>query len=166
MKTITIVIFLLASTLSYAQDGSFYAGVTAGHIEYKLHEPLAFNTSANILGLHAGYQFTEYLSLETEYLSTTDFDLSDFSIKRSLFSLSLLPSFPINENWETFARLGYGHTKSRTKGITGLEHSEYLNEYLVGIGLTRHFSSTYARVEIQRTRNNADIYSLGFGYKF
>ena len=61
--------------------------------------------------LKAGYNFNEYMAIEAKYIYTPWKD-KDRTVKH--YGLYLKPTYPITENFDVYALLGYGITKCET----------------------------------------------------
>lgn len=169
MNKIILTIALLGSMNTFAQETpidltGYYVGGKFGVIdidnEYK----------TNSWGLQAGYFFNQYLSVEAGYISALDFkyDSADFEVSAEGYSVAIIPTKPINEDWSVHGKIGYMRTETELEnGAFEDDHSE--GGILWGMGVTRHIGQTFVRAEIERIKLDGDYtdqFSVGFGVRF
>jgi len=88
-----------------------------------------FTAETHGINLKAGYDFNEYIGIEAKYLYTPWGD-EDHTLKH--YGIYLKPSFPVTENFDIYALLGYGKTECES-----LKDSE--NGFGWGIGASYNF---------------------------
>ncbi|MFZ5523618.1 MAG: porin family protein [Pseudomonadota bacterium] len=109
MKKIAIAVLLSAfiAAPAVAADTPFYAGVNVGSA--KIDFPgFDSTTSFALLG---GYTFNENFAAEIAYSNFGSKDYpGGFNVKSSAISISGVGSYPINEQFSVFAKLGFAST--------------------------------------------------------
>jgi len=88
-----------------------------------------FTAKTHGVNLKAGYDFNEYIGIEAKYLYTPWGD-EDHTLKH--YGIYLKPSFPVTENFDIYALLGYGKTECES-----LKDSE--NGFGWGVGASYNF---------------------------
>jgi OOP family OmpA-OmpF porin len=128
MKKISIALLLSAfiAAPAVAADTGYYAGVNVGSA--KIDFPgFETTTSIEVLG---GYSFNEYFAAEVAY---TNFGSKDYppsyNVKSDALSLKAVGSFPINEQFSVFAKLGIASTNINDTG-----YSQSKSDLTYGIG--------------------------------
>lgn len=128
MKKIAIAVLLSAfvAAPAVAADTGFYAGVNVGSA--KIDFPgFETTTSFEVLG---GYSFNQNFAAELAY---TNFGSKDYppiyNVKSGAVSLKGVGSFPINEQFSVFAKLGLASTTINDTG-----YSQSKSDLTYGIG--------------------------------
>ena len=113
MKKIAIAVLLTAFAVpASADDMHMYFGVRAGQAKTNI-DSNSFNnstlTSTNPTGwgVLIGHIFSPNLAAEAEYLNLGEIKAGTGSAKSTGFSLSGVGSFPINDQFSLFGKLGY-----------------------------------------------------------
>lgn len=115
MKKIAIVALLTSfiAAPAMAADTGFYAGVNVGSAT--IDSPGFSSTTA--IGALGGYNFNQNFAAELAY---TDFGSKSYvgvpNVKSSAVSLSGVGSYPINEQFSVFAKLGVASTSMSATG--------------------------------------------------
>jgi OOP family OmpA-OmpF porin len=114
MKKIAIVALLstLAAAPAMAADTGFYAGVNVGSAT--INSPGLSSTTA--IGVLGGYDFNKNFAAELAYTDFGSKSYPGFSVKSSAVSLSGVGSYPINEQFSVFAKLGVASTSMSATG--------------------------------------------------
>jgi OmpA-OmpF porin, OOP family len=123
MKKIAVAILLSAFVAVPAVASDMYVGVNVGSA--KIDSP-GFDTTTSF-ALLGGYTFNEYFAAE---LALINFGSKDYSIpgtitvKSSGFSISGVGSYPINEQFSVFAKLGLASTTLEATGFSSTSKSD------------------------------------------
>jgi OOP family OmpA-OmpF porin len=133
MKKIAIAVVLLSAVVAPAVAADNYVGIRAGQAKTSI-ENNTFNTgtvnSTNPTGwgVFIGHDFNPNFAVEAEYLN-----LVNGSVKSTGFSVSGVGSFPINEQFSLFGKLGYAMiTGSPGGSFTGSDQKSRALTYGVG----------------------------------
>ncbi len=134
MKYITLIL-LFIMTSGYAEDTkhSFYTGIHFNHASYELSSADSnsnIDFSTNLLNIHFGYQFNQYLSGELHAGTGISDDQTNFALSETssnstaqpstslqslvhnsdgLYSAFIKAHYPINTRWQVYGLLGYSH---------------------------------------------------------
>ncbi|MGC2048622.1 MAG: outer membrane beta-barrel protein [Gallionella sp.] len=107
MKKLAVAVLLSAAIAAPAVASDMYVGVNIGSAEIDL--PGASSTTS--IALLGGYTFNKNFAAEIAY---TDFGSHDYggglTLKSSGLSISGVGSYPINEQFSLFAKLGFAST--------------------------------------------------------
>ncbi len=131
MKKITIAILMsvFVAGPAVAAETGFYVGVNAGSA--KIDEP-GFESTTEY-GLLGGYSFNQNFAGEVAY---TNFGSKDYSglltVKSNGFSVSGVGSYPFNDMFSVFAKIGLASTELKASGAVG--GSENNTDLTWGIG--------------------------------
>ena len=109
MKNIAIAVLLSAFIVApaFAADTPFYAGINVGSAKI---DSTGFSTTTSF-SLLGGYTFNENVAAEVAYTNFGSKDIGfGFTYKSSAFSISGVGSYPINEQFSVFAKLGFAST--------------------------------------------------------
>lgn len=187
--TAAIGLFSVGAMADTVEDrNGFYAGGKFGtastDFEYddEWGDQIDTTIDSNIWGLQLGYTLNEYIGAEVGYTSGINQSIrvedtgleerTSTKIEGRLFSLSLIPTFPVSDNVTFHAKLGYSDAKFKTKvkytGYDDISGSESENGLLWGLGATYHIDQTFVRAEFERSTfaENMDSFTLGFGVRF
>jgi len=107
MKKIAIAFVLSAVVAAPAFASGPYVGVRAGQAKASYDNTTLTTDSATGLGVFGGFAFHPNIAAEVEYLSLGEVKGSGFASKSSGFSVGAVGSFPINDQFSLFAKLGY-----------------------------------------------------------
>ena len=169
MNKVIWIVALLGSMNTFAQETpidltGYYVGGKFGVIdidnEYK----------TNSWGLQVGYFFNQYLSVEAGYISALHFkyDSANFETSSAGYSVAIIPTMPINEDWSVHGKIGYMRTESEVEN-GAFEDDNSQSGLLVGLGATRHIGQTFVRAEFERIKLDGDYtdqFTVGFGVRF
>jgi len=106
MKKIALAVLLSAIVAAPAVAADMYVGVNVGSAKIDLSGADS-TTSFELLG---GYTFNEYFAAEIAYTDFGSKDYSNGNLKSSGARFSGVGSYPINEQFSVFARLGFAST--------------------------------------------------------
>ena len=95
-----------------AEESGFYVGALAGSTEFNL-QGFDYSRSEFTWGLFTGWQFNKYFAAELGYYKPGDINESfDETItaknKTHTIATTLIGSYPLNDRWSVFARIGAG----------------------------------------------------------
>lgn len=115
MKKIAIAVLLSAfvAAPAVAADTPFYAGVNVGSAKI---DAANFNSSTSF-ALLGGYTFNENVAAEIAYTNFGSENGGGVGSKSSAISISGVGSFPINEQFSVFAKLGFASTTLDLQGL-------------------------------------------------
>lgn len=119
MKQSVVVLLLSAlSSTGFAATSGPYVALNVGQSSTDTLK-LSDKTATGVSGI-AGYQFNPYLGLEVHY---TDFGSVTFQSGGSSdilgYGISVVGTYPFNNEWSVFAKLGATHTIIRSNGVFG-----------------------------------------------
>lgn len=107
MKKIAIAVLLSAFVAAPAVAADMYVGVNVGSA--KIDSP-GFDTTTSF-ALLGGYTFNQYFAAEVAYTNFGSKDIGfGFTYKSSAWSLSGVGSYPFNEQFSVFGKLGIAST--------------------------------------------------------
>lgn len=152
MKKIAIAVLLSAfvAAPAVAADTPFYAGVNVGSAEI---DSTGFSSTTSF-GLLGGYTFNENVAAEVAYTNFGTKDLGfGFSYKSSALSISGVGSYPINEQFSVFAKLGFASTTLELTGFPSESKSD----------LTYGFGGQFNVNKQIGIRLGYDVYKVGSG---
>lgn len=172
MKRLAIAVLLsvFVAGTAVAADTGFYAGVNAGStkIDYGAHE------STTGFSLFGGYSFNENFGAEAAYINfgSKDYLLGAYSAKSSGFSLSGVGSYPFNDQFSVFAKLGFASTKLE-ESLLGLTASSTKSDVTWGVGAQFNINNQvgiragYDRYKLGNSVTvNQSLTSVGVVFKF
>jgi len=126
MKKIAFAVLLSAVVAAPAVAADMYLGVNIGSA--KIDWPgTSTTTSFALLG---GYTFNQYFAAEVAYTDFGSHDYAGTNVKSSALSASGVGSYPINEQFSVFAKLGFASTTLDPSGFA----SESDSDMTYGIG--------------------------------
>ncbi|MCW8834475.1 MAG: porin family protein [Colwellia sp.] len=149
-KTILLALTILTSTyvspILATENNSWYIGGV--YTAQKISLPSA-GRDFNTVGIVAGYQYNNYLSLETRFSkgtsgNTFNYDFRDFpdeGVDTDIdYQVSVLikASYPINEKFDVYVTTGYSKTKIEQEILDSIVNAEGL---LIGVN-TSNFTFT------------------------
>ena len=157
MKKITIAVLLsvFVAAPAVAADTGFYAGVKLGSVNYGYSN--VTNNSQAGFGLLGGYAINKYFALEAEYDSLGGFDSATGTIKGSSFGVSGVGSYPFNEQFSLFGKLGVASSSLKDTAKPGYVGNFTYNN----TGLTVGFGGQYNVIKEIGIRVGIDIYPVG-----
>jgi opacity protein-like surface antigen len=159
-----------------------YAGIAYSYVA--LDTVLDGTEDGSAISFLIGYNYNEYLAFEGRYLTTVgdDMDVEDSifvpngSYERELSNIAIYikPQYPVTEDFNVYALLGYGQTTARLTDFDGFQWglgAEYM--FTQNIGAFVDYTRLYdGDVENTGTTNytaidaSADSINFGFVYKF
>jgi OOP family OmpA-OmpF porin len=114
MKKIALAVLLSAFVAAPAVAADMYVGVNVGSAKIDASN-LDSTTSFALLG---GYTFNQYFAAEVGYIDFGSKDYSGFNVKSSAWSISGVGSYPFNEQFSVFAKLGIASTTVDSGGTS------------------------------------------------
>jgi OmpA-OmpF porin, OOP family len=180
MKKIAIAVVLLSAVVAPAVAADNYVGLRVGQAKTNIDNntwATAGLDSANPTGwgVFVGHDFTPNFALEAEYLNLGEIKSGDNSVKSTGFSVSGVGSFPINEQFSLFGKLGYAVITGKPGCPAGCNFGDQ-NNRAVTYGLGGQFNVSPAvgirlawdRYHFNDTawNGNANLVSIGALFKF
>jgi hypothetical protein len=153
----TIVLHAIVSHASDLDPG-FYLGADLGKSSYK---QTSVSSEDPAFGLKLGYQFTPHLATEVLFRSLS-FNL-DGPFSSSAYypdsnrSIAVLGILPIDANFSTNARLGFGKTSMHSSRLAKKDYQK--SETLVSIGGSYSLTQNW-RLNLEATRFNQSSVTL------
>ncbi|HXU93675.1 MAG TPA: porin family protein [Gallionella sp.] len=170
MKKIAIATLLSAFVAAPAVASDFYAGAKLGQAKYSYSNLTKNNPTA--FGVFGGYSFNQNFAVEAEYIDLGNINSAATTNKISAWGLSAVGSYPFNDSFSVFGKLGYARTSlkqgpvaytannnSATYGLGG----QYNVNQTVGI---RFGWDRYKVGDANTNTANANLYSVGAVFKF
>jgi OOP family OmpA-OmpF porin len=114
-----LLLFTAVSAPAFAADRGTYLAVDLGKVNYSDDKGTP-PSNPGAIRFAGGYHFTEYLGVEAGYStignSTTDTNLgfgasTSETMKASSFQISAVGTYPINDKFDLFAKIGAANTK-------------------------------------------------------
>ena len=144
------------------EKGGFYAGLGIsavstrdGSLSFFDEEP-GQDRTGNILGL-VGYEFNPYVAVEGRYSTyITEEDI----LNSDTWSLFVKPQYPVSENFNVYALLGYGGVDA--EGVDGYVVDVDESGFQWGLGASYAMSETYS-VFIDYVSLGTDMESVFLG---
>jgi hypothetical protein len=163
---------------AFAAESAPYVGLGGGMYNVKVDTGSGFSDfddSAGLFRVYAGYQFNDYVSLQADYLLFGDAEDNFSGTKIELsngdaWEVSVRPSYPINEKFDVFARLGWEWYQFDLKAQGFGSASGDDDDFVWGLGGTWQFDKSwgvrgeYAAVNI--SGGDLDMWTLSVVYKF
>ena len=178
MKKIAIAVVLLSAVVAPAVAADMYVGVRVGEAKTSIDNNTFNNgtldsTNPTGWGVFVGHDFNPNLAIEAEYLNLGEIKGVGGGVKSTSFSVSGVGSFPINEQFSLFGKLGYAVITGKPGGsFTGSDK----NNRAVTYGLGGQFNVTPAvgvrlgwdRYHFNDTElnGNANLVSIGAVFRF
>ena len=159
-------------------DRGFYVGAAYGlmGIDYSDPTPYTFDTSHDSIMLQAGYKINPYVAVEGRYWSGSSDDFTvagvNFSADVDAWGLYVKPMYPVMEEFDVYALLGYGDTSPE---INGQGPGYDTDGFQWGLGASYDITENVAvfadYTELYNdTQNNDDMtidsWNFGVTYKF
>ncbi len=142
MKKIALAVLLsaiAAPSFAAVDDTHMYVGVRVGQAKSNI-EPGTFNNSTQSSsnpsgwGLLIGHSFNSSFAAEAEYLNLGEIKSGTNSAESTGFSLSGVGTFPINESFSMFGKVGYAMITGKPGGsYTGADAESDAFTYGVGV---------------------------------
>jgi OOP family OmpA-OmpF porin len=153
----------IAPAVSSAQSGPY----VGGGLGYFSVDTGSFDGSDTSWKLFGGYRMNQYFATELEYIDGGSPDDSGFEVSVDGFNLSVLGSWPFNEQFSAFAKLGVFFWDAEFRG-PGDDSGE---DFSWGIGADFNFTDNltvrgeYQMFEIEDT-DSVDLAALSLIYRF
>ncbi len=149
-----------------ADESGVYLGIKAGGYEVEQGD---IDSNEFAFGAYAGYRYNANLAFELEYsrLYADDFLGGDFD--GYLTVLSVVPTLPLDDNWDLYAKLGWAWLDFTIDGgfspRPGAEDED--DDFFWGLGASWSGENWQVRGEFQAdTDTDLMLYTLGIGYRF
>jgi OmpA-OmpF porin, OOP family len=149
MKRIFMAALLSVFVAMPAVAADMYVGINVGSA--KIDMPGFDNTTS--FALLGGYSFNEYFAAELAYSDFGSKDYSGINVKSSAWSISGVLSYPFNEQFSVFGKLGFAST---TLDGTGFP-SETDSDMTYGLGGQFNINKQFG------IRLGYDVYKVGSG---
>ena len=178
----SIAIGVLVSAAAMAQDSGFYIGGSGGQGRPTWDTAGAFpgvavavDSSNSAWKVFGGYQFNKNLGVEASYVSLGTFNVSNgASIDLYGAGIAVVGTLPLGKD---FSLLGRGGVNRMRERINPFGVADNTTSPTFGAGVKYDINANWnARVEAERilrmgSNNNtissdANVYTLGIGYKF
>jgi predicted porin len=161
---------LVASSSFAAAPTAFYGGLDVG--ASKLDD---YDSTKTSFGGFVGYGFNQFFAVEAGYrqLGKYDFTVYDFNgrsyegnVKAKQTHLSVIGSYPLNERFDVYGRLGYNKLRAKASA-GGFSNGADDDGGLYGIGLNYNFAPNLSgRIEAQKPSSDSTNYSVGIVWQF
>jgi OOP family OmpA-OmpF porin len=152
---------LLASTSFAAAPTAFYGGLDVGAT--KLDD---FDSTKTSFGGFLGYGFNQFVAVELGYRQLGKFDYLGVDVKAKQTHLSLVGSYPLNQQLDVYGRIGYNNLRAEAT-YRGYTVGEDKDTGLYGIGLNYSFTPAISgRIEAQKPSSDSTNYSAAVVFKF
>lgn len=142
MKKIAIALMLSTVAVAPAFAEQMYVGVNLGQNKYDFAGAGITGTTkdtSTAFGILGGYSFNKNIAVEVAYTSLGSVDVvPGVTVKGSAMSVSGVGSYPFNDQFSLFAKLGIAQTKIESTGSA----SETKSGATFGIGGQYNVSST------------------------
>ena len=99
-----------------ADEPHMYAGVRVGQAKTSIDNATLTTSNPTGFGVFLGHTFSPNFGIEGEYLALGEIKGGGGSAKSTGFSLSGVGSFPLNEQFSLFGKLGYAMITSKFGG--------------------------------------------------
>jgi OOP family OmpA-OmpF porin len=152
---------LVATSAFAAQPTAFYAGVDAGSTKID-----NVDDSKASFGGFLGYGFNQNVAVELGYRQLGKWDVMGADLKAKQAHLSVIGSWPLNQQLDVYGRLGYNQLRAEAS-YAGYTYGEDTSGALYGIGLNYSFTPAIAgRIEVQKPSSDSTNISVGVAFKF
>jgi OOP family OmpA-OmpF porin len=179
MKKIAIVV-LLSIVAAPAFSADMYAGVRVGQANTSLDNITLDSSKPTGWGAFVGHDFNPNFAVEAEYLNLGEIKSGSNSVKSTGFSVSGVASFPFNEQFSLFGKLGYAIITGKPGGsFTGSDINNRAFTYGLGgqlnitpsvgirLGWDKYrFNDNSNGFNGYGTNGNATLVSIGGLFKF
>ncbi|WP_296945993.1 outer membrane beta-barrel protein [uncultured Massilia sp.] len=158
----------LAAALALASASSFAAAPTAfyGGLDVGASKLDDFDSTKTSVGGFVGYGFNPFFAVELGYRQLGKFDYLGADVKAKQTHLSLVGSYPLNQQLDVYGRIGYNHLRAEAS-YRGVTAGEKTDTGLYGIGLNYSFTPTIdGRIEVQKPSSDSTNYSVGVVFQF
>jgi opacity protein-like surface antigen len=160
---------LVASSSFAAAPTAFYGGLDVGST--KIDD---FDSTKTSFGGFVGYGFNQFFAVEAGYrqLGKYDFDVFannrvyEANVKAKQTHLSVIGSYPLNERFDVYGRLGYNKLRAKVS-VLGQDAGADDEKALYGIGLNYNFAPNLSgRIEAQKPSSDITNYSVSVVWQF
>src|SRR5450759_5343800 len=116
-----------------ADEPHMYAGVRVGQAKTSIDNTVLDTANPTAFGVFLGHTFSPNFGIEGEYLALGEIKGGGGSAKSNGFSVSGVGSYPINEQFSLFGKLGYAMITSKfSGGVTGSDAKSKAVTYGLG----------------------------------
>lgn len=169
MKKIAFITLLAAFAAAPAVAADFYAGVKLGQANYNYSNLTKNNPTG--FGVFGGYTINQNFAVEAEYIDLGSIAAAGLSSKTDAWGVSAIGSYPINEQFSVFGKLGFArstmkqtpaYTAKNTSATYGLG-GQYNASQSVGVRFG------WERYKVGDARTNTagvNLYSVAGVFKF
>lgn len=143
-------------TLGYGYTEDAYTGAVQGRLGIELNRYLAVETEVGV-----GVKDKDYEVMGTEGTLKHEWDAAGYVVGK----------VPVGENFEVFARGGYGHTEMKRE-IAGTTTDEGGDHWSYGAGAEYKFNpdnglrADWTRKEFKGERDSQDVYGVSYVRRF
>ena len=160
----------------HMDDRHMYVGIRAGSANTSFDNAVLGSGSPTGWGVFIGHIISPYAAVEAEYLNLGEIKNNTNSTKSTGFDLAVLGSYPFNEQFSLFGKLGYAMITGKPGGpFAGSDTKNRAFTY--GLGGQFNVNSTVGvRLAWDKYRFNdnnggygngdANLYSIGGVFKF
>jgi opacity protein-like surface antigen len=151
----------LVASSSFAAPTGVYDGLDIGST--KIHD---FSGRKTSIGILLGYGFNPNIAVELGYRYLGKFDVFGADVSAKQAQVSVIGSFPLNQQFDVYGRLGYNNIRAETK-YGNVTYGADVNGGLYGIGVGARFEEhLFGRFEVQKPSSDSTNISVGIIYKF
>jgi OOP family OmpA-OmpF porin len=137
MKKIAIAALLsvVVAPAVAADEPHMYAGVRVGQAKTSIDNTTLTTSNPTAFGVFLGHTFSPNFGIEGEYLALGEIKgAGGGSAKSNGFSVSGVGSYPINDQFSVFGKLGYAMITSKLSGGGGPDVNAKSNGVTYGLG--------------------------------
>ena len=158
-----------------ADEPHMYAGVRVGQAKTSIDNTVLDTANPTAYGAFGGYAFTPNVAAEVEYLNLGEVKAGGGGAKSSGGSVSVVGSYPFNEQFSLFGKLGYAMLTSKfSGGATGPDAKSKAVTFGLGaqynvtpsVGVRLGWDRYKFNDTTQGMNGNANLYSVGGVFKF
>jgi OOP family OmpA-OmpF porin len=177
MKKIAIAALLsvVVAPAVAADEPHMYVGVRVGQAKTSINNTVLDTANPTAFGVFLGHTFSPNFAIEGEYLVLGEVKGGNGSAKSTGFSVSGVGSFPINEQFSLFGKLGYAMITSKFGGsFTGPDAKSNAVTYGLGgqfnvspgVGVRLGWDKYKLDDSSQSLNGNVSLISAGALFKF
>lgn len=180
MKKIAIAVLLSTFVAAPVFAGDYYAGIKVGKAKTSVDTVTLTESSPTAMGLLGGYTINPNLAVEAEYVNlgkAKDNRVPVDEIKSSVWGVSAVGSYPINQEFSIYGKLGVAQATSKVSGATPPPDAK---RSAVTYGLGGQYNATsaigirlgYEHYDLgdggaaKMPKGKANLWSLGGVFKF
>lgn len=159
--------FAAAAALALVASSSFAAPVgTYGGLDVGSTKIDDFDSHKTSVGGFLGYGFNPNVAVELGYRQLGKFELYGADVTAKQTHLSVVGSFPLNQQFDVYGRLGYNNLRAEAS-YNGHTYGDDTSGGLYGIGVSATIAPNLsARFEVQKPSSDSSNISVGIVYKF